>query len=91
MSYSLGLCEYRSQVVVVARFYPLNLTCIHILLILQEYWVVNRVKRHIVEHLSTLHHQVLCTHLQVIITGLQLLHGYNSLTTLLHSKEVNHR
>ena len=90
MSHALSLCQYCCQVVVITRLHTLNLTRIHIFLILQEYGVINTVERHIVQHLSRFHHQVLGTHLQVFLTCLQLLHGYYRLTTLLHRQEVNH-
>ena len=88
---ALGLCEYRRQVVIVARLHTFYLACIHIFLILQEHGIVDTVKRHVVEHLSRLHHQVLGTHLQILVASLQLLHGHHSLTTLFHREEVDHR
>ena len=91
MGDALGLRKYGCEVMIVTRFHTLYLTCINILLILQEHRVVNGVQRHIVEHLGTLHHQVLGTHLQVIIAGLQLFHCHHCFTTLLHGEEINHR
>ena len=91
MGDALGLRENRCQVVVVAWLYTFDLASIYIFLILQEHGIVHRVERHVVEHLSALHRQVLCTHLQVLIACLQLLHRYYRLTALLHRQEVNHR
>ena len=41
VGHTLGLCEYRRQVVIVARLHTLNLAGIHIFLILQEDGVAN--------------------------------------------------
>ena len=90
MGDALGLCQDGCQVVIVARRHTLYLAGIHIFLVLQEHRVIHRVQRHIVEHLGTLHHQVLGTHLQVFVTGLQFLHRYHSLATLLHRHEIDH-
>ena len=87
---ALGFGEDGRQVVVVARLYAGYLACIHVLLVLQEDGVVNRVKRHVVEHLRTLHHEVLGTHLQVFVASLQLLHGHHGLAALLHGEEIDH-
>ena len=75
---------------IVARLHPRYLAGIHILLILQEYGIVDRLQRHVIKHLSRLHHQVLGTHLQVLVASLQLLHGHHGLTAFLHRQEVNH-
>ena len=78
------------QMVVVARSHTLNAACIYIFLILEVDGVVDRVERHIVEHLGTLHHQVLGTHLQVVVARGELLHGHHGLAALFHGEEVDH-
>ena len=75
---------------IIARLYAFNFSCINILLILQIYGIIYRTKRLIVEHLSTLNHQMLSTILQVFLAGFQFLQSHNSLATFLHSHEVNH-
>ena len=87
---ALGLREDCRQIVIVARLHTRNLTCIHIFLVLQEDGIIHRVERHIVEHLGTLHDEILGTHLQVFFAGLHLLHGYHCLATLLHRVEIEH-
>ena len=90
MGYALGLSQYRSQVVIVARLHARYLASIHILLILQIYGVINRRQRLVVQHLGRFHHQVLGTHLDILVASLQFLHGHHSLATLLHREEVHH-
>ena len=88
---ALRLRQDGRQVVIITWFHTWNLASIHILLILQIDRVIHRTQRHIVQHLRTLHHQILRTHRQILITSLQLLHRHHSLTTLLHRQEINHR
>ena len=90
VGYALGLSQYCSQVVIVARLHARYLASIHILLILQIYGVINRRQRLIVQHLGRFHHQVLGTHLDILVASLQFLHGHHSLATLLHREEVHH-
>ena len=90
MCHCLRLRQNGSQVMVIAWFHTRDFPCIHILLVLQIDGVVNRAKRLIIEHFSTLHHQVLRTHLQVFITCLEFLHSHHGLTALLHGHEIYH-
>ena len=90
MGDTLCLGQYSCQPLVVARFHAGYLSCIHIFLILQVDGVVNRTEGFVVEHLGTLDNQLLGTHLQVFIAGLQLLHGHHGFTALFHSEEIDH-
>ena len=86
----LGLGEDGRQVVIVAGLHALNLTGIHVLAILQVDGIVNGRERLVVQHLGTLHHQVLAAHLHVLLSGLQLLHLHHSFAALAHRVEVVH-
>ena len=82
--------EDGSEVVVVAGFHARYLSGINVFLVLQEHRVVDRRQRLVVEHLGTLHYQVLGTHLQVFLARLQFLHCHYGLATLLHGEEIDH-
>ena len=68
--HTLCLRQDSRQVVIVARFHTGNLSGIDILLILQVHGIVHTAQRLVVEHLGTLHHQLLGTHLQILVAGL---------------------
>ena len=86
--FSLG--QDSRQVMIVARLHTLNLPGVYIFLVLQEYRVIYAVERHIVKHFSRFHHQLLSTHVQVLITSFQLFHLDHSFTAFLHGQEVDH-
>ena len=90
MGDALGLGEDGGEVVVVAGLHAGYLAGIDILLVLQVDGVVDRIERHVVEHLCALHHQILGTHLQVLVARLEFLHGHHGLAALLHGEEVDH-
>ena len=87
---SLGLRQDGRQVVVITRLHTSNLSSVHILLILQEHRIINGTERLVVEHLGTLHHQVLGAHREVFIASLQFLQRHHGLTALAHRQEVDH-
>ena len=87
---ALSLGKNGGKVVVIARLNALYFTSIYILHILQINWIIDRAERLVIEHLGTLNHKVLGAVLKVVLACLHLLHGYHSLATLLHGKEVNH-
>ena len=89
--HGLRLRENRRQVVVVSRLNALNPPRVDVLLVLQEDGVVHRSEREVIEHLRTLHHKILGTHLHVLFRGLHLLHGHHRAAALLHREEVDHR
>ena len=91
MGDALRLSEDGGQSLVITRRYTRNLTSIHILLILQIDGIIDRSQRHVVEHLSRLHHKVLSAIGQVVLPGLHLLHRHHCLAALLHGEEINHR
>ena len=91
MGDTFRLCEDCRQIVIITRFYTRNLTRIHIFLILQEHGIIHSIQRHIIEHLCTLHDEILGTHLQVLFAGFHLLHRYHRLAALLHRVEIEHR
>ena len=76
---------------IVTWLHTLDLTGIHVLLVLEIDWVIDRSEREIVKHLGALDHQVFLTHGDVGFAGLQLLESNYRLATLLHCKEVKHR
>ena len=90
MGDTLRLGEDGGEVVVVAWLHAFYLAGIHILLVLQVNGIIDGAERLVVEHFGTLHHQLLGTHLQVLVASLQLLHGHHGLATLLHRQEIDH-
>ena len=75
---------------VIAWLHALDFAGVHVLLVLQIDGVVDRCQRQVVEHLGTLHHQVLLAHGDVFVARLELLEGNHCLATLPHGVEVEH-
>ena len=90
MGHGLRLGQNGSEIVVITWLDTFNLAGINILLVLQIDGIIDRSQRQVIEHLGTLDHQVLGTHLDIVVRRFQFLQSDNTFATFLHGHEINH-
>ena len=67
MGHGLRLGQNGCEIVVITWLDTFNLAGIHIFLVLQIDGIIDRSQRQVIEHLGTLDHKVLGTHLDVVV------------------------
>ena len=90
MGHGLRLGKNSCEIVVISWLDTFNLAVINILLVLQIDGIIDRSQRQVIEHLSTLDHQVLGTHLDIVVRRFQFLQSNNTFAAFLHGHEINH-